>query len=462
MAYSFQKVYTLIAQTPLIHFQHNQTGATLRATEVKPKLDRYLLKCAKEEGIDEELLDLWSEVVSNNENKSHRTFHYKMRIEKKEAPQDSQITLDDCKFYFGNQGDGDKKYLVFNNCDLQITCFITSLMEFIDRHIGAFFVLHNFGTRQTKGFGGFRIEGQTKANIETAVKNSGCLYFYADMPAADQNSVKNRFNHALTVYSVMKNGLNMTRYNGEGYDYPDRYIKGYAMRPYFDDLGKKTMGSDKAFIKSNIFTSQYDELEDFDYAEFSFIRAIFGLAEQYEFRDDMRNNGRDIGGRAYNPVGVSLINCSVNKNGSPNLAWNRNETNMKKMIDDLKKSSEIQRFASPVTIKIYQDRIYFLFNDSYKDILGQTFLFLAYNKNSVLNRFGKKETTITYETISNCLNNGHYLSTPKTFDMKNFLNHFISYYNGMRINDPNSAKGKLKLFGYPYKNSQTLTLRKGW
>lgn len=30
--------------TPIIHFQHKQVGATLRATEVKPKLDRFLLE----------------------------------------------------------------------------------------------------------------------------------------------------------------------------------------------------------------------------------------------------------------------------------------------------------------------------------------------------------------------------------------------------------------------------------
>jgi hypothetical protein len=30
--------------TPMIHFQHDQAGATLRATEVKPKLDRYVRK----------------------------------------------------------------------------------------------------------------------------------------------------------------------------------------------------------------------------------------------------------------------------------------------------------------------------------------------------------------------------------------------------------------------------------
>ena len=29
--------------TPMIHFQHDQEGATLRASEVKPKLDRFIL-----------------------------------------------------------------------------------------------------------------------------------------------------------------------------------------------------------------------------------------------------------------------------------------------------------------------------------------------------------------------------------------------------------------------------------
>jgi len=31
--------FTLKQHTPIIHFQHDQDGATLRATEVKPKLD---------------------------------------------------------------------------------------------------------------------------------------------------------------------------------------------------------------------------------------------------------------------------------------------------------------------------------------------------------------------------------------------------------------------------------------
>ena len=36
--------FTLKQHTPLIHFQQDQEGATLRATEVKPKLDRFIIE----------------------------------------------------------------------------------------------------------------------------------------------------------------------------------------------------------------------------------------------------------------------------------------------------------------------------------------------------------------------------------------------------------------------------------
>lgn len=38
----YRKTFHLKQHTPLIHFQHDQAGATLRATEVKPRLDRFI------------------------------------------------------------------------------------------------------------------------------------------------------------------------------------------------------------------------------------------------------------------------------------------------------------------------------------------------------------------------------------------------------------------------------------
>ena len=455
MAYTFQRIYTLIAQTPMLHFQHDQKGATLRATEVKPKLDRYLLQCAADEKIAKDTLNFWymkgdsADQKDDKEAKVHKALRYQMKIERKGHPEDSGITLDDCKFYFGNQGDGDKKELVFNNCKLEIICFIPELMEFIDKHIADFFVLHNFGTRQTKGFGGFCIKDQTDEAIEAAVKNTGKLYFYATVPNDDRSSVKNRFNHALTVYSVMKNGLNMTRYNENNgkYRFPKRYIKGFAMRPYLDKMNKTyKIGSDKAFIKSKVHSPSSDDRYDAmdrDYRGYTFIRALLGLAEQYEFRDRYRNNGIKVNPNtqrsSYQPVGVALINCPKNEDGSPKVRPSQR-------MDDLKKDAVIQRFASPVTIKIFKNRIYFLFDDSYKQMLDQTFLFLG---------FAKEGRRTNHESIGRCLSSGHYLSTPKDFDMKAFIEGFVSYYN-------NTVKNQLVEFDEPYVNSQNLTLQKGW
>ena len=42
-------IFELIQHTPIIHFQAKDMGATLRASEVKPKLDKFILKEYKKE-----------------------------------------------------------------------------------------------------------------------------------------------------------------------------------------------------------------------------------------------------------------------------------------------------------------------------------------------------------------------------------------------------------------------------
>lgn len=45
----------LESQSPMIHFQAQEIGAVLRASEVKPKLDRFLRK---------KMIKNWSQIVS--------------------------------------------------------------------------------------------------------------------------------------------------------------------------------------------------------------------------------------------------------------------------------------------------------------------------------------------------------------------------------------------------------------
>lgn len=78
---SYCVTYTLQQHTPLIHFQHAEAGATLRATEVKPKLDRYLAERLKAVNVQipaSWLLRQTAEESAGGSNEYH--FNYKLRF----------------------------------------------------------------------------------------------------------------------------------------------------------------------------------------------------------------------------------------------------------------------------------------------------------------------------------------------------------------------------------------------
>lgn len=163
--------------TPLIHFQHDQEGATLRASEVKPKLDKFILTRLGngnyQAGIDVAKAKGW--LVGKGD---HPALDYKMRIDEPamqtwEMSRDTGRTnkngkpiIDTIPLFFGNMGnDRDAgalpKQMVFSQtpANLVITTKSDSLLEFIKENLNSFFIHHNFGTRQTKGFGSFLPEG---------------------------------------------------------------------------------------------------------------------------------------------------------------------------------------------------------------------------------------------------------------------------------------------------------------
>lgn len=74
--------------TPIIHFQHNEEGATLRATELKPKLDKFIITqigegCYKrgKERLREDMLYVgWLIGKPQNDNDPH-ALNYKVKVE---------------------------------------------------------------------------------------------------------------------------------------------------------------------------------------------------------------------------------------------------------------------------------------------------------------------------------------------------------------------------------------------
>ena len=72
----------LEAQSPIIHFQHDQAGATLRASEVKPKLDRFLLnKMEQETGKRVAVLKKDNGYAVMFTDKEHNALNYRMNFE---------------------------------------------------------------------------------------------------------------------------------------------------------------------------------------------------------------------------------------------------------------------------------------------------------------------------------------------------------------------------------------------
>ena len=100
--------YTLKQHTPMLHFQHSQKDATLRASAVKPILDRWLIKTFLNDSYDEAKCLLAGYSTDNNrnyrskfQNEGFRALEYKMKI----VPSGAHIkcTTGKCPMYFGDE-----------------------------------------------------------------------------------------------------------------------------------------------------------------------------------------------------------------------------------------------------------------------------------------------------------------------------------------------------------------------
>lgn len=160
--------YTTVLKqhTPMWHFQCDQPGCTLRATELKPKLDKFLIaRLIEKHGNVPD--DYWVDPLR----KSDKDFHaldYKVSIIPSD---DSQGRAFKCfpktrfSLFFANTGQDDEnqKFPVYYENILVCRFFSLNeqLISLIQENINAFFASTNFGTRQSKGFGSFLPKGLT-------------------------------------------------------------------------------------------------------------------------------------------------------------------------------------------------------------------------------------------------------------------------------------------------------------
>lgn len=337
--FSFQKTYTLLPQSPLIHFQHDQKGAVLRATEVKPKLDRYI---ARRYG--KELPEGWRNPQSPD------ALNYKMRIvesgrrtttmlgfisgKKASTAEEIAYANQGCPYdiFYGNVGTEHEKRGVTVAMKLTINCFADGLLNFINSIIGDFFIVHNFGTMQDKGFGSFIVPGKTYTETEICkilreeYHAAAGYYFHASGKP---------FKQIKCVYSLMKSGLNLKA--------------GYRPSILFKYMHKQEIGNEKAWLKQQKIapavvnhTQTQEEKNTQHDAKSRYVRALLGVGEAYEFQN-------------YRNESPSKIRVKIQETG--------------------KNEKKIERLNSPVFFKIIGKTVYFVGAPVNEEIYGKTFRF---------------------------------------------------------------------------------------
>ncbi len=388
--YSFKKSYRLAAQTPMIHFQWNQQGATLRASEVKPKLDEFLI--AKIGGFEKLLEEHENWLLGyplKNKSDYNPALNYKVSIVADKVKMDEPPKFG---LYYGNMGvyDEEKKAkFILGDCDIAVNCFINDLLEFIDKNIREFFIVQNFGRMNDKGYGSFIIDGEysDKEVGEALYSNYGGSHLYwFDCKDSSDLMRKDVFGSIKTLYSVMKSGYNI---NG-------KYHRSFLFE-YFHNM---SIGNEKAYLKKEKISPynngkpvEYPEsnrkYSDMESDEYMYVRALLGVGERAEY----------------------IIGFN----------WNNDKKRYlpeKEKLQVMIKNEEIERFPSPVFFKIIGNRVYYVAKRISEEILDKEFEFSIKNNRKI--DYGKIEVDPNKKVV---------LKTPKSFDVDEFLEFFHTNYD---------------------------------
>jgi len=200
---NFKIEFTLKQHTPIIHFQSDQAGATLRATELKPKLDRFLIEHV-------------AKVPFVKNANGHKSIDYKVKIEQNLSP--SQNIDSRNPLFFGNMGDGDDKKFKLHSNSFKIIFFTfnSDVKKIIEENFESFLVNTNFGTRQSKGFGSFYVN---KLFDKSLLKHK--VYSFESSSDKYQEDIK-------IFYSFLRAGINSVNRDKETIFYTKAVIFAYA------------------------------------------------------------------------------------------------------------------------------------------------------------------------------------------------------------------------------------------
>lgn len=363
---NFKYIFILKQHTPIIHFQ-NDKDASLRATELKPKLDKFVFDHAK-------IPDEWR-MTYDPKKSSYEALDYKVRIQAKKVGSKKIGDHDKLPFFFGNMGDDyadHPKYLSDTRepLEVSITCFNASLLAFIFEHFAQFLATTNFGTRQSKGYGSFYLD-HTSPGYKDISEHLAWFDYSFDSGVTDYN--KCMINLEL-FYKSLRSGINLvnsSKYRMENIDGRDEIVLETGSRFYFKSLlflyTQRALGRqlDKKTVKEKFFKSEWHKRK-------------LRRREDEKISDQLKIEKEDIGHYVFQK-GIKGQKTDHQKVDDPVIFADEHE--QKYLFKDLfglssleswgsygteisKSNLEISRFKSPLFFKIIKVgnsyRVYFL------------------------------------------------------------------------------------------------------
>lgn len=420
----FKLEFTLKQHTPLIHFQHDQEGATIRATELKPKLDKFIVEHVFNNDFD--LVKKYLVGYPSDDTSAKGTTKVK---ELKSRFLDDNFRALDYKvcniageLKDGNNGKGltqvignETNWIWFKSIKIEIAFYSMELKSVIQKNISDFFIITRFGKRQSKGYGQFSVLTNKDENISLDSITKVLLKYYGELHFKKASSPLRHviFEEIERLNRWLKSGINKPYDKAPIFKFmlernrPIRWEKRLIKRAI--SLQDMFSGNSLAFTNEPINLSQgsgmpyeyENDFEDFDQkasfnplyddkTEYRFVRALLGLAEHYEFLVK-ENKDRKF---------VVSVRSKKNTNGE----------------------EIIERFQSPITFRFFEDSIFVTAEKIPDEMFEQEFYF---------DLRMKERATYDDQVVENLLSEvgfGDYIKTPKKieFSLERFLNKYLT------------------------------------
>lgn len=385
--------FNLEQHSPLIHFQHAQSEACLRASEVKPKLDAFIrehaasifsdLPAEKQEKyrkvvnrafvVDPDLRQIPASLYKMHFRGTPQTYYllhsgklkdYQIQQAQQRLGHGKELQGLQYMPYFADndkirkqQFDATKLGVRYEQVTGSIFSYDVNVLAVIKRCLPYFFASVNFGSRTSKGFGSFTLAALNGKSMSLNVdsfkeqldKNNDWVFVQRVATVGRGRSSDQKVIQELNdIYRHLK--FKPQRNGGDSSE----------IRDYF---GEKDISWEKSYITEEVVKRPQRRLVDYSNDPHrKYVRALLGLAEIHDYQQlKVTVNITDVGG----PNGAKAI----------------------------------ERFPSPITFKIFQNHIFLCAREVPNALLGRTFEF----------------------TSSQDSNTRLRLSVPSEFSIKDFL-----------------------------------------